>query len=114
MPIAEAYSGSATIGTATYSLPNASTTLTPIDEPGVYQVFIDTANISFGDSYRIEVLEKVTAAGSQRGIYEAVISGVMADSWVSPSLIFLHGWDVRVTKISGTDRALSWSVRKVA
>lgn len=114
MAITEAYNGSATIGTTPYSLPNASTTLTPITVDGVYQVFADFAAMTIADHYQIEVLEKVTSGGSQRSVFKSVIQGTSAPSWVSPSLILLHGWDVVVTKLSGTDRSISWSIRQVA
>lgn len=114
MAIAESHTGSATIGTTEYSLPNASTTLTPITTDGVYQVFVDTGNMAIGDVYRIAVKEKITSAGSQREIYAATLTGTQTDNWVSPSLILIHGWDVTVTKIAGTDRSISWSIRQVA
>jgi len=114
MAIAEAYAGSASIGTTPYSLPNDSTTLTPITVDGVYQVFLDFSAMTFTEEYNIEVLEKVISAGSQLNIFTATVSGTAAPSWVSPSLILLHGWDVRVTKVTGTDRTISWSIRQVA
>jgi hypothetical protein len=36
------------------------------------------------------------------------------DNWVSPSFILLHGWTFSLEKIAGTDRTITWSVRKVA
>lgn len=114
MATTEAFTGTATIGTAEYSLPNAGTTLTPRTEQGVYQVFIDTAAMAAGDQYRIKVYEKVRSSTAQRGIYEAVLTGAMADSWVFPSLLLMHGWDVTMQKLAGTDRAFSWSLRQVA
>ena len=113
MAITNAFTGTATIGTTEYSLPNASTTLTPRTEVGVYQVFIDTSAMQTGDQYEISVYEKVTSAGSQVGIYQAVITGTMADSWVSPSLILMFGWDVTVKKLAGTNRSIGWSIRQV-
>jgi hypothetical protein len=114
MPISEAYTNSATISTTPYSLPNNSTTLTPITVDGVYQVFLDLANMTVTEAYSIEVLEKVTSGGTQRNIFTAAIYGTAAPTWVSPSLILLHGWDVVLTKLSGTDRSIGWSIRQVA
>lgn len=114
MAITEAFSGTSTIGTTEYSLPNASTALTPRTDDGVFQVFVDSAAMSFGDQFRLRVYEKITAAGAQRVIYEAILTGAMADSWAFPSLIMLHGWDVTVQKLAGTDRSFSWSIRQVA
>lgn len=113
MAINEAYSGSATIGTTPFSLPNNSTTLTPITVDGVYQVLLDLAAMTLTEKYSIRVLEKVTSGGSQREIFAAVVSGANP-SLVTPSLILLHGWDVVVTKLSGTDRSIGWSIRQVA
>jgi hypothetical protein len=114
MAISEPYTNSATIGVTPFSCPNNSTTLTPITVDGVYQVFLDTAAVAFGDKFLIQILEKVTSAGTQRVIYESTVSGVMSSTWVSPSLILLHGWDVQLTKLTGTDRSISWSIRSVA
>jgi hypothetical protein len=114
MPITAAYENSATIGATAYSLPNNSTTLTPITVDGVYQVFIDFGAMTVTEQYEITVLEKVTAGGAQREIFSAVVTGTTAPSWVSPSLILLHGWDVQVKKLAGTDRSIGWSIRQVA
>jgi hypothetical protein len=35
------------------------------------------------------------------------------DTWVSPSLILLHGWDITLLAVSGTI-TVNWSIRKVA
>jgi len=112
--ISEAYTNSNSIGSTEFSLPNVSTTLTPITTDGVYQVFIDTGNMALGDQYKIRIKEKVTSGGTQREIYAATLTGAMTDNWVSPSLILLHGWDVTVQKLAGTDRSFSWSIRQVA
>ena len=114
MAISEAYTNSASIGTTEYSLPNSSTTPASITDDGVYQVFIDTGNMAAGDQFRIKVKEKVTSGGTQREIYAAVLQGTMTDNWVSPSLVLIHGWDVTIQKLAGTDRSFAWSIRKVA
>lgn len=115
MAITEAYGNSATIGTTEYSLPNNSTTLTPITDDGVYQVFLDLANLTVTEEYLIQVKEKVTSGGSQRGVFAATVLGAQGEpAWVSPSLVLLHGWDVTITKVAGTDSTIEWSIRKVA
>jgi hypothetical protein len=112
MAVSEAYTNSATISTAEYSLPNNGTTLTPITIAGAYQVFIDTGNMALGDQYEIKVKEKVTSGGTQRTIYETILTGTMTDNWVSPALLLINGWDVTMKRLAGTDRAISWSIRK--
>lgn len=114
MAITEAYSGSATIGTTLYSLPNASTTLTPITVDGVYQVFVDFSAMTFTEQYEVTVLEKALSSSTQLTVFTATITGTAAPLWVTPSLILLHGWDVQVRKLGGTDRTIGWSIRQVA
>ena len=114
MAIAAPYEGSGTIGTTAFSLPNNSTTLTPITVDGVYQVFLDLAAMTTTEQYEIKVLERVTSGGAQREVFRAVVNGTSAPAWVSPSLILLHGWDVTVRKLAGTDRSIGWSIRQVA
>lgn len=113
MAITVAYTGTATIGTTEYSLVNNSTTLASSTDVGVYQVFINFANMAAGDEYEIKIKEKVTSAGAQQNIYVAVLDGAQSTPFVTPTLVLMLGWDVTVDKISGTDRSISWSIRKV-
>ena len=103
--------GSASIGATEYSLPNASTTLTPKTDDCVLQTFIDFANMAAGDEYRIRIREKINA-GTQRIVYDATVEGVQGAPFITPSLILGDGWDVTVQKVSGTDRTIAWSLRK--
>ncbi len=113
MAISEAYSGTASISTTEFSCPNNSTTLTPVTADGVYQVFLDTSDMVAGDQLQIRIYEKCRSADTQRIIYEAVLTGAMAETWVSPSLILLHGWDVTLDALAGTI-TVNWSIRQVA
>jgi hypothetical protein len=115
MAINALYESSATISTTEYSLPNASTTLTPKTDDGVFQLFLDVSALLAADQYELKIYEKVQAAGSQRLVDTWIFDGPQArPHWVSPSLIFMHGWDITLKKISGTDRAIAWSIRQVA
>ena len=113
MAISEAYSGTASISTTEFSCPNNSTTLTPVTADGVYQMFLDTSDMVEGDQLQIRIYEKCRSADTQRIIYEAVLTGAMAETWVSPSLILLHGWDVTLDALAGTI-TVNWSIRQVA
>ena len=113
MAISEAYSGTASISTTEFSCPNNSTTLTPVTADGVYRVFLDTSDMVAGDQLQIRIYEKCRSADTQRIIYEAVLTGAMAETWVSPSLILLHGWDVTLDALAGTI-TVNWSIRQVA
>lgn len=114
MAITALYDDSATIGTTEYSLPNDSTTLTPITTDGVIQALIDVANMAAGDQYQIKVYEKVTSGGSQRVLIDATLEGPQPGPFVTPSFVLMHGWDVTVKKLAGTDRSIGWSIRQVA
>jgi hypothetical protein len=116
MAISEAYSGTnASVGVTEFSCPNNAnySAGSAITTDGVYQVFLDVADMVAGDELRIRIYEKCRSVDTQRIIYESFIAGTMADTWVSPSLILLHGWDVTVTALGGTI-AVTWSIRQVA
>jgi len=34
--------------------------------------------------------------------------------FVTPSLLLIHGWDMTLLKVAGTDRAIDWSIRAVS
>lgn len=115
MALIESHSGSATIGTAEYSLPSNSLTLTPQTDDGVYQAFIDFSALQSGDSYRVRVLEKCRQTAAKAVVLAAVISGAQDEPLMAlPSLLLLHGWDMTVQKLFGADRVVNWSIRKAA
>ena len=117
MAITEAYSGTGTITTTEFSAPRnanfvSGTGITT--NPGVYQVFLDVADMVAGDQLQIRIYEECRSVDTQRTIYESILSGVQADIWVSPSLILLHNWDVTLDTLAGTTIVVNWSIRKVA
>jgi hypothetical protein len=117
MALSEAYTGSYTVTTEEYSLPNAGaySSANGITTDGIYQVFLDLSAIAAGDEFELKVYEKATSGGTQRLCYIKTFAGTCAMPInVTPSLILLHGWDVTLKKIAGTDRSLSWSIRKAA
>jgi hypothetical protein len=114
MAISEAFSGSASISTAEYSLVSNSTTLQNNTDDGIYQIWIDFANMVSGDEYEIRIKEKITSGGTQQTVYLATVEGVQSSPFVTPTLIFLHGWDVTLDLVTGSAKTISWSIRKVA
>lgn len=114
MAIIQIYSGTATITGTETSLISGTTTLQNNANTGVYQVFIDTANMAAGDEYLIQIKEKVISGGTQRVVYSATVDGLQSAPFVTPSLILMHGWDVTMDLIAGTARSISWSIRQVA
>ena len=79
---------------------------------GVYQVFLDTNDMVAGDQLQIRIYEKCRSGDTQRVIYEAILTGLMAATWVSPALMLLNGWDVTLKTLAGTSITVLWSIRK--
>ena len=109
-----AYENTATISTSEYSLPNNSTTLTPLTLSGVFQGFIDFSAMLAGDKYTIKVKDKVVQSGTQRTLYTAYLDGLQVAPFVIPAFCLMHGWDITVQRTAGTDRSIGWSLRQVA
>jgi hypothetical protein len=112
--IAELYSGSETVSTTEHSLttdtagPDVDTT------DAVMQVWLDLNALVKGDIFELKIYEKVTSGGTQRVVYSVRFANAQTEPiWVSPTLIVMHGWDVTLDKISGTDAAITWSIRTV-
>lgn len=123
MAISEAFAGSEAVSTTEWSLPRDAsyTSASPQTDDGVYQIWLDLSDMVAGDQLQIRVYEKVQAADTQRVVYETILTGSQggtgagspAPIWVSPSLVFLHGWDVTLDALAGTI-TVTWSIRKVA
>src|SRR3990167_1874949 len=107
MAITELYAVSETVSTTEWSLttdsagPDADTT------DGVFQCFLDLSALLKADLYRFKVYEKVQSGATQRVVFSADFANAQSEPiWVSPSLILMHGWDMCLVKVSGTDRAI--------
>lgn len=115
MAISEAYSGTETVTSTEWSLTGDDSSLDAITTDGVYQCFLELHNLAAGDSYRFRVYEKVIAGSTQRLVFEANFGGAQGEPvWASPALVLMHGWDMSLYKVAGTDRAINWSIRSVA
>jgi len=114
MAITIAYTGSAvTVSTAELSLVSGTTTLQSISTPAVVQVMIDTSAMVAGDTYTVTIKDKIVSGGTQKTIYSIYVDSAQTLPIVTPTLILYYGWDVTMIKTAGTDRAFSWSIRKV-
>jgi hypothetical protein len=114
MAISEVYAVTETVGTTEHSFttdtagPDSDTT------DGVFQGFFDVSTLAAGDQFQFRVYEKVNSGGTQRIVYEAILTGAQAQPiFVTPSLILLHGWDMTWDKLAGTDRSIVGSIRSV-
>ena len=101
---------SGTISTSEYSIIDKTTTSVPVAHTTACRLtgFLSFASIAAGDVFRIRVYEKVNGQ-TAAVVWEAFVSGAqpgpssLSTSWLK------EGWDVTVTKISGTDRVCHWS-----
>ncbi len=112
MAATEAYSGTETVGTTEWSMTTDTSGPDNTTAAGTYQAFIDLSALAAGDLFRLRVYEKVLSAGTQRVVGEFMLSSAAVEPHaVTPALILMHGWDMTLTKIAGTDRSISWSIR---
>ena len=116
MAISEAYAGTEAVTNDEWSLTADTTTIGAITTDGIYQVYLDLNALADGDIFRFRGYEKVQAADTQRIFFEINFSNAQGnvDNWVSPSFILMHGWEFTLEKLAGTDRTITWSIRKVA
>lgn len=104
---------SATIGVTEYFLASDSTSATFQTNDCILQVVLDVNVLAAGDEFLVQFYEKVNG-GTARVYYDARLNGVQPrPHWISPAFIVGEGWEVSVKKISGTDRSIGWSLRKV-
>lgn len=115
MAIAEyATQSSLSISTTEISLISGTSTLANDTTDGFYQLFIDASAMAKADVFEIRIMEKVKAAGTKRQLAVARLNGVQSEIFAFPALILMHGWDMTMKKIAGTDRAFDSSIRQVA
>lgn len=116
MAISEPYElDGVTISTTEISIVSGTSTLQTITDDGVYQLWIDPGNMAKGDEFRIKLYEKVEGTGGVKKVFvQWNLLGVQTEIFMTPTFILMNGWDMTITKITGTDRAFDASIRKVA
>jgi hypothetical protein len=116
MAISEPYElDGVTVGAAELSIVSGTTSLQTITDDGVYQLWVDAGVMAKGDEFRIRLYEKVEATGGVKKVFATwSLLGVQSEIFVTPTFILIHGWDMTIQKIAGTDRAFDASIRKVA
>lgn len=113
MAFSELYTGSSSISTTEYSLTTDSTTIASLTTDAVITIWLDLSAMAAGDEYQLALREKVTSGGTQRTIVLGNPVGAQGEPFVTGPFQVMHGWDVTLTKISGTDRTIDWSIRAV-
>ena len=117
MAIAQYASISAvSISTSEISIISGTTTLSNDTTDGVYQLFVDgiAAGMAKGDEFIIKIYEKCLSGSTKRVVFQATLSDVQSELFVTPTLILMHGWDMTITKVAGTNRSFDASIRQVA
>ena len=82
---------------------------------------VDVANSWFGPTVfdwtdgTFPLLPSEPAAPPGHVAYEAFIGGPQATPvWPSPALLLTTAWDATLLRVAGSDRTITWSIRKVA
>lgn len=116
MAIAEIYAGTESITNDEWSLTTDTTTLATDTTDGIYQVWLDLSNLADGDVFIFRGYEKVQSTDSQRCFLRQELAGAQGetDNLVTYSFCLLHGWDFTLYKAAGTDRTITWSIRRVS
>jgi len=116
MAISEPYElDGVTVGTTELSIVSGTTTLQTVTDDGIYNLWLDPAGAALaqGDEFKWRVYEKVLSAGTKRVVFQGTMSDANVEPVVVPPLYLLHGWDMTLQKIAGTDRAFDASIRAV-
>lgn len=114
MPFDFTQENSATVGATARSMPANTTVGVPTSQADTCQLqaWIKVNAMAAGDEFLVQLYEKVLAAGGQVVIESWRIT-FPRDKLVIPALILHNAWDLVVSKITGTDRVVEWSLRKV-
>lgn len=116
MAISEPYElDGVTVGASELSIVSGTTSLQTITDDGLYSLWIDAGNMAKGDEFKVRLYEKVEATGGTKKVFfQATLSDVQSEIFLTPFFPLMHGWDMTIQKIAGTDRAFDASIRKVA
>lgn len=114
MAIAELYAGTQSVTNTEHSMTTDTTGPDVDTTDGIYQAFIDVSAIAAADLFRVRIYEKAQSSDTQRVVYDAYIGGPQATpNYATPALMLMHGWDMTIIKVSGTDRTITWSIRQI-
>lgn len=105
----------ATITNTETSLVSGTTTLQTKTDKGAYSMIIDTVtNMAKGDEYKWRVYEKASTGATKRVILDGTVSDAQSQPVVTPPIALGLGFDFTFQRIAGTNRAFSWSIRRVS
>ncbi len=110
-------SASPTVSTTEYSFAAASTSLPSDTTDGVYQLTVDLNALAAGDAFLVQLYEMGVAGGTKRMADSMILQGVApvdGKVMITPAVILGNGWDWTVKKLTGADRAVPFTLWKVA
>lgn len=110
MPQTHAGSG-VTISTTEWSLTNGSAVIASQATEVHASVVLSAPALTTGDTYRLRIYDKTVSTSPQVVIHEEVLDGASGNVFATPPVHLIHCWDFSLTKLTGTDRAWTWSVR---
>lgn len=114
MPITFPWSASPTVSTTEVSLVTGTTTPASDTNIGNYAVRVDLNALAVGDLFELRCYEKATSGGTQRLVDSWALAVGGKPIFVSPYFGLGLGFDWRLVKLTGTDRAIPYSVIKSA
>lgn len=104
--------GSATIGATEFSIIAGSTTLPTETTDLVSGAMVGFQNLLAGDVYRVRVYESDGTTKRAAGEWFLAHAQSIPHHLIPPVLLMV-GYDITVTKIAGTDRAITWAYSRV-
>lgn len=109
----EAFTGSETVSTTEWSMTTDTAGPDTETSDGVFELWLDVNAMALGDRFEVKLYEKVESGGTQREADSLVISNDIKPHRRIYLGMLMHGWDVTIKKLAGTDRLIAWSIRKV-
>ena len=108
------YMSAVSVSTSEISILTGTTTLTDSTDAGIYRLWLDVgaASLVKGDEFIVKIKEKCLSGGTQRILDQRIISHTDGNIAVFPPVMLLHGWNMTIQKISGTDRNWTAAIRK--
>lgn len=116
MPLAAPIEATGTSWATEWSMFSGGTSLNAITSPGVYEAWVDTANLASGDVYMFRAYEKVKSGGTKRLYIEHPINGAQSPViWIYPGVHLRNGFDYTLQATSGTTtRSIDYSIRRIS
>jgi hypothetical protein len=104
------------MGTTEFFIASESTSKTKQTSAGIYQLWLDLNALAKNDVFEIKCTEEARAADTVEQVaYRATLWGVKTSKvWVSPALALMNGWEFSIDRLAGADRAIPYSIRKLA